>query len=105
MAPRIDAYLRKVKEVDGSDLHISSLVVPKIRIHGKLNPLSEQLTQPEHLEEMLFEVLDERCASIYRKRNDLDMAIVRLTRKDPQAQELVSLTGVYHNLLRMWSEL
>jgi PKHD-type hydroxylase len=35
---------------------------------------------------------------------DLDMAIVRLTRKDPQAQELVSLTGVYHNLLRMWSE-
>jgi twitching motility protein PilT len=74
MPPRIDAYLRKVKEVDGSDLHISSLVVPKIRIHGKLNPLSEQPMQPDHLEELLFEVLNERCASIYRKRNDLDMA-------------------------------
>ena len=35
---------------------------------------------------------------------DLDMAIVRLTQQHPQAPELVGLTGVYHNLLRMWSE-
>jgi PKHD-type hydroxylase len=35
---------------------------------------------------------------------DLDMAVVRLTQRDAQAPELVSLTAVYHNLLRMWSE-
>jgi len=34
---------------------------------------------------------------------DLDMAIIRLTRQDPKAAPLVSLTGVYHNLLRMWA--
>jgi PKHD-type hydroxylase len=33
---------------------------------------------------------------------DLDMAIVRLTRDHPGDPALVSLTGVYNNLLRMW---
>jgi len=36
---------------------------------------------------------------------DLDMAIVRLTRERPDDAALVSLVGVYHNLLRMWSTL
>jgi PKHD-type hydroxylase len=35
---------------------------------------------------------------------DLDMAIVRLTRERPDDLALVSLVGVYHNLLRMWTE-
>jgi len=35
---------------------------------------------------------------------DLDMAIVRLTRDAPEHASLVSLTGSYHNLLRMWMD-
>jgi PKHD-type hydroxylase len=35
---------------------------------------------------------------------DLDMAIIRMTQAAPQEPALVSLTGVYHNLLRMWAE-
>lgn len=35
---------------------------------------------------------------------DLDMSIVRLTRDTPGNPALVSLTGCYHNLLRMWTE-
>jgi PKHD-type hydroxylase len=35
---------------------------------------------------------------------DLDMAIVRLTQAAADRPALVSLTGCYHNLLRMWSE-
>ena len=34
---------------------------------------------------------------------DLDMSIVRLTQAHPGDPSLVSLTGVYHNLLRMWA--
>jgi PKHD-type hydroxylase len=33
---------------------------------------------------------------------DLDMAIARLTEKCPDDPALVSLVGVYHNMLRMW---
>ena len=36
---------------------------------------------------------------------DMDMAIVRLTRERARrTTSLVSLTGCYHNLLRMWSD-
>jgi PKHD-type hydroxylase len=35
---------------------------------------------------------------------DLDMSIVRLTRDAPGHAALVSLTGCYHNLLRMWAD-
>ena len=35
---------------------------------------------------------------------DLDMAVVRLNETMPGHASLVSLTGCYHNLLRMWSE-
>lgn len=34
---------------------------------------------------------------------DLDMAIIRLTREHAGDPALVNLTGVYHNLLRMWT--
>jgi PKHD-type hydroxylase len=36
---------------------------------------------------------------------DLDMAVIRLTNDHPGDPALVSLTGTYHNLLRMWAEL
>jgi PKHD-type hydroxylase len=35
---------------------------------------------------------------------DLDMAIVRLTKDHPGDPALISLTGVYNNLLRMWGQ-
>ncbi len=34
---------------------------------------------------------------------DLDMSIVRLTQDVPGHAALVTLTGSYHNLLRMWA--
>jgi len=70
----IDKYLRIVKEKKGSDLHIASKVVPKVRIHGKLEPLAENPISPERMTDMIFEVLDERRAKTYRTKNDLDMA-------------------------------
>jgi twitching motility protein PilT len=71
---RIDSYLRKVKELNGSDLHISSKIVPKIRVHGKLMPLDEPASSADQLTEFFFEILDERRSRIYRTKNDLDMA-------------------------------
>jgi twitching motility protein PilT len=74
MPAKIDAYLTKVNEVDGSDLHLASAVPPKVRIHGRLRPMTEQPLSAEKLEEILFEILDQRTAGLYRSRNDLDMA-------------------------------
>ncbi|HZN56434.1 MAG TPA: type IV pilus twitching motility protein PilT [Planctomycetota bacterium] len=71
---QIDSYLKRVRDVDGSDLHIASGETPKIRIHGKLTPLKEPAIPPERLSELLIEILDERRKGMYAKRNDLDMA-------------------------------
>jgi PKHD-type hydroxylase len=35
---------------------------------------------------------------------DMDMAILRLSRDAPGNASLISLTGCYHNLLRMWAD-
>jgi PKHD-type hydroxylase len=35
---------------------------------------------------------------------DMDMALIKLGKERPGDPALVSLTGVYHNLLRMWAE-
>ncbi len=35
---------------------------------------------------------------------DMDMSIIRLSQEAPGSAALVSLTGCYHNLLRMWAE-
>ncbi|MEO7431879.1 MAG: Fe2+-dependent dioxygenase [Dokdonella sp.] len=35
---------------------------------------------------------------------DLDVSIQQLTQKMPEAPELIRLTGIYHNLLREWSD-
>jgi PKHD-type hydroxylase len=45
-----------------------------------------------------------RDATQRRTLFELDVAIQQLTQKIPDAPELVQLTGVYHNLLRAWSD-
>lgn len=45
-----------------------------------------------------------RSAAQRRMLFDLDVSIQQLTQKLPDAPEIVSLTGVYHNLLREWSD-
>lgn len=35
---------------------------------------------------------------------DMDMGILRISRDAPGHPSLTSLTGVYHNLLRMWAD-
>ncbi|NRA82414.1 MAG: Fe2+-dependent dioxygenase [Gammaproteobacteria bacterium] len=43
---------------------------------------------------------DEQRRTLY----ELDQSIMALTQQDSQQVELIRLTGVYHNLLRQWSE-
>lgn len=45
-----------------------------------------------------------RSESQRRMLFELDVSIQQLTRKLPEAPELVRLTGLYHNLLREWSD-
>jgi twitching motility protein PilT len=71
---KIDSYLRKLNDQDGSDLHIESAVPPKFRLHGKLVPLDEPPMPSEKLADLIEDFLNERQRAVYHKRNDLDLA-------------------------------
>jgi twitching motility protein PilT len=72
---QIDRLLKRLDELEGSDLHMLSKVPPKVRIHGRLGPLDrEKPAEPDKLREMIFEILDKRRAGIYRRKNDTDFA-------------------------------
>ncbi|MBI4577885.1 MAG: type IV pilus twitching motility protein PilT [Planctomycetes bacterium] len=72
--PRIDKYFEVLKKNNGSDLHVSAGLPPKIRIHGLLEPLKQPAMTNEDAEELLFEILDERQRSRFRESMDLDFA-------------------------------
>ncbi len=72
--PKINQYLKMIKDSGGSDLHISSGMTPKIRVHGKLRPLKQPAMNNEQVEELLLEVVDDKRRAMFKERNDLDWA-------------------------------
>ena len=76
--PRIDAFLKKVNDMGGSDLHIESGVPPKIRLHGKLMNLDDQVMEPERLSEIIEDFLNERQKGIYHKLVKIQTELTRL---------------------------
>ena len=71
---KIDIYLKKLAELDGSDLHLTSNVPPKVRVHGELRALGDKPFPPQDLHAVLLEILDEKRRATYAEKNDLDLA-------------------------------
>jgi twitching motility protein PilT len=70
----IDALLRQMVSLGGSDLHLSVGAPPKARISGSIQAIAEgPLTAPV-LENMLQEIVAERKWSEFIQRRDLDFA-------------------------------
>ncbi|MBN1421043.1 MAG: PilT/PilU family type 4a pilus ATPase [Planctomycetes bacterium] len=70
----IDAYLRKTRDLSGSDLHVSAGIPPKVRVHGRLIPIEDKPWPDEMVRALLIEVLDARRRAIFEARHDLDWA-------------------------------
>ncbi len=70
----IDSYFQKLIEAKGSDLHLSEGQPPKIRVHGGIHHLSEEILTNSHMEEMMREVCEPRAYEKYLSKGDLDFA-------------------------------
>lgn len=70
----IDAYFRTLIESKGSDLHLSEGQPPKIRIHGSVTPLQDEILSHERMEFMLKEIAEEKGWAKFREYGDLDFA-------------------------------
>jgi twitching motility protein PilT len=71
---RIDKLFRKLKEMEGSDLHMLAGQPPKFRIHGNLEPLNAGPLANADAEELLFEILPPEKKKIFAQKMDVDFA-------------------------------
>ena len=73
MANMIDRYLQMVRDSGGSDLHLASGVVPKIRVHGRLVP-AEQPVDPHELEKEVTALMDDAHRARFESTGEVDLA-------------------------------
>ena len=71
---RIDDYLITLVEHGGSDLHLCVGLPPKIRIHGRLEPLDDAPIDEETMVALLGEICPEEKWQHYLSHLDLDFA-------------------------------
>jgi len=70
----IQKLLKMIRDLDGSDLHISSGMPPKIRVHGHLRPITKEPLTNDQVEKLLLPVLDKKRIATFAEKNDLDWA-------------------------------
>lgn len=72
--PIIDQYFRRLIELGGSDLHLSQGQPAKVRVHGSIKPIAEQILDEQTMETMMREICEPRAWDRYREKGDLDFA-------------------------------
>ena len=72
--PIIDQYFQKLIELGGSDLHLSQNQPPKVRVHGSIKPISDQMLDERIMETMMREICEPRAWDRYKEKGDLDFA-------------------------------
>ncbi len=71
----MDEMFRLIKEMSGSDIHLSSNEQPVFRIHGTMKRLPEyEVSSADHLETILKMIMPERNKREYDETHDTDFA-------------------------------
>ncbi len=105
-------FLNAPEEYDGGELVIQDLfgeqrvklaagslvLYPSSSVHA-VTPV----TRGERLASFMFIQSMVRDTTYRRTLFDMDMALVKLRQQVGEPPEVVALTGVYHNLLRLWA--
>jgi twitching motility protein PilT len=76
MAPvSIDDLVREMKELDGSDLHLTAESKPMVRRRGELEPLEHhEMLTAEVTRELLYRILSSEQQKLLETRRHIDMA-------------------------------
>jgi len=72
--PIIDNYFQQLIELGGSDLHLSQGQPPKVRVHGSIKPIANELLTQATMETMMREICEPRAWERYIEKGDLDFA-------------------------------
>jgi len=73
--PQLDKYLIRIKEIDGSDLHLCIGLPPKIRVNGQLSPIEgEPAIDADMMADLMREICPAEKWQHYLEARDLDFA-------------------------------
>lgn len=72
----LDEILRMATQKGASDVHLKAGIIPVIRKHGSLRPLSSTLTaiSGKELEEMAYAIMDTRQRQVFEEKKDIDLS-------------------------------
>jgi twitching motility protein PilT len=71
----IDELFRHLKDIEGSDLHLSSNEKPFVRVHGIMKKLENyEVSDPVYLKKILWDIVPQRNKTEWEKDHDTDFA-------------------------------
>src|SRR4051812_10353507 len=71
---RINTYFKTLAAVNGSDIHIKSDAIPRVRVGGELRTLKTEPLSPPEVDAMIAEMLSEEQLSEYNRHGTIDLA-------------------------------
>ena len=71
----IHDLLRTLISKDGSDLFITVGAPPSIKVHGKMNPITNQPLSPAHTQVLVRSIMNDRQAGEYERTQECNFAI------------------------------
>lgn len=76
MKPTLEDLLQLAVQKEASDLHLKAGIIPVVRRHGSLRPLSSQLEalSAEELESMALQIMDTKQKSIFEEFHEVDLS-------------------------------
>ncbi len=76
MGITLDDILRLATQKGASDVHLKAWIIPVIRKHGHLRPLSASLPalSGKEIEDMAFQLMDEQQKRIFLEKKDIDLS-------------------------------
>jgi twitching motility protein PilT len=74
MAASLSDLLRKMLEMNGSDLHITTNSPPQVRVHGHLQPLDMPVLTPAETKQLAYSVLTDAQKHRFEESLELDFS-------------------------------
>ena len=74
MSPMIHDLLKKMVEVEASDLHITTYVPPRFRVHGALGSYDTVPLTPTETKQLIYSLLTDKQKKQFEERLELDFS-------------------------------
>ena len=71
---KINTFFKTLAAVNGSDIHIKSDAIPRVRVGGELRTLKTEALSPQDVDQMIQEMLNDEQMSEYNRHGTIDLA-------------------------------